>query len=196
MWVYVDKYQLYPGWEISSYPQINSSPREPSRTSFFPLFLCFSLTQLLRSVLWLVCLGFASAWLLPQSLPLAPQSHCFTLYLSCLISSSFPVFFSSSTPPLSLYLNSFISSCCLLFSLSHSYTYTHTHTHVIILFLILSQFGASSLTGTHHFGQPRFLTSDRCGPAPRMRLGGIADRTGGGWNPPLSKCLSPPLTAH
>lgn len=46
VWVYVDKYQLLPGWEISSFPQTHSSPVEPPRPSsspFLPLLRFFSI---------------------------------------------------------------------------------------------------------------------------------------------------------
>ena len=133
---------------------------------FLFLFLCFPPTQLLRSVLWLVCLSVACVWLLPQSLLLAPQSHCSTLYLSCLISSSFPPFFFHSPRLLSLFILTLLSPPPASFSsLSLTLTHTHTHVRVTILFLALSQFGASSLTGTHHFEQLRFLRRRR-GAAP------------------------------
>lgn len=117
-------------------------------------FLYFSPNQLL----WLVCLGVASAWLLPQSLHLAPQCHCFPPYLS---PHHLPSLFSFSTPPLFLILTALSPPP----SLSLSLCLSHTHSLVIILFLAVSRSGALSLTRTHHFGQrDRRLNWQRLGP--------------------------------
>lgn len=109
------------------------------------LSLRLSATHLLQSLLWSVSFSVAFPWLLSQSLPLAPQSHCSLLYLSRLISLIlFPpltVSLSFSTPPppppLSLYLNPSISSSAPFSSDTHRERCTNTIPHISNEYLVI-----------------------------------------------------------
>lgn len=159
------------------------------------LSLRLSATHLLQSLLWSVSFSVAFPWLLSQSLPLAPQSHCSLLYLSRLISLIlFPpltvsLSFSTPPPPLSLFILTPPSP-----PLPHSHqTHTESDAQTPSLTSPMSTLLSScphsgflsgsvsawipSLMGPHHFRQLQFLSADkqRCGAALRTQLRGIVD---------------------
>lgn len=129
VWVYVDKYQLYPGWEISSYPQINSFPREPPHISFFPslpLLLASSIASLSAlSGVSRRCLHLITAPVTPSCSPISLFPSVFILSYLLIIS---PLFF-HSLHLLSLFILTPLSPApAFFFFLSLLHTHTHAHT--------------------------------------------------------------------
>lgn len=134
------------GWEISNFQWINLPISQGTgywASVLCSLFLWRSSTRSLQSLLWFVSFSVALPWLLSQSLPLAPQSHCSPLYLSHLIS---PILFppltvslsnSFSTASLSLYLNPSISSSAPFSSDKHREWCTNTIPHISNEYLVI-----------------------------------------------------------